>query len=126
MLISVMTSQQFKNAITALATSKMPVKTTFKLKKLIPLIEGEIKIFEETKNEIVKEYGQKDEKGELVVKDNLVNLDQARAAEWQQKIQELSALECSFELPKFTLDELGEDLKISAEELLVLGELISE
>jgi hypothetical protein len=127
MRLSQLASPDFKNAVQKLMQASLPVKTTFRLKKLVVALESEIKIFDETRESIVKEYGEKDEEGNLKQNEQgLVQLDLAKAAEWQPKLSELMMLESAVELPKFSLSDLGESLQLSANELFALGDLIQE
>ena len=127
MRLSQLASPEFKNAVQKLMQAQLPVKTTFRLKKLVVALESELKIFEETRESIVKEYGEKTESGELKFNEQgLVQLDLSRAAEWQPKLSELMMLESSLELPKFSLSDLGDQLQLSANELFALGDVIQE
>ena len=127
MLISKLASSDFKAAVQKLMAASLPIKTTFRLKKFIVGLEVELKIFEETRESIVKEYGEKDEDGTLKTNEQgLISLDAARASEWQTKLSELFSLETQIDVPKISIEDLCEDVKLSANDLFALGELISE
>ncbi len=127
MRLSQLASPEFKSAVQKLMGAPLPIKTTFRLKKLVSSLESELKIFEETRESIVKEYGEKTESGELKFNEQgLVQLDLSRAPEWQPKLSELMMLESSLELPKFSLSDFGDSLQLSANELFALGDLIQE
>jgi hypothetical protein len=126
MKLSALASQDFRNAITSLMQQPLPIKTTFKLKKYAKALEAELAVFEETRTEIVKEYGEKDENGQPVVTDGFVKLDETKSEEWQKKLGDLLTLESAIESPAIKLSELGDDLKISAHALFCLGDIISE
>jgi hypothetical protein len=123
MKLSQLSSSEFKTAFQTLMKSQLPIKTTFALKKLTIKLESELKLFEETRESIVKEFGEKDEQGNLKQNENgMVNLDLSKASEWQPKIQELMALET--EVQSFELSDLGDKLELSTAELFALGDLI--
>ncbi len=123
MKISHLVSPTFKSSFSKLMSTPLPIKTVFALKKLTLKLESESKLFEETKKEILEMYGEKDELGELKVSENgLVNLDMARSSEWQVKIKDLSELE--LEVPKLKLEDLGDKLELTGEDLFILGDLI--
>jgi hypothetical protein len=108
-------------------STQLPIKTTFKLKKLVSQLDSELKLFEETRESLVRNYGEKEENGELKFNaQGLVQLDLSRATEWQPKFAELVSLETSLEIPKFKLEDLGENLQLSTNELIALGEIIEE
>lgn len=125
MKLSQLASPDFKAAFQKLLQASLPIKTTFKLKKLTQGLEIELKLFEETRESIVKEFGEKDEGGELKFNEQgLVALDVSKVAEWQPKLAELMAVET--EVPKISLEDFGDKLELSAHDLFALGELIQE
>jgi hypothetical protein len=127
MKLSHLATPEFKQAVQKLMSMQLPIKTTFKLKKSIAALESELKIFEETREDLVKNYGQRDESGNLKFNENsMIQLDLSRAAEWQPKFTELMSLETSTEFPKFKIEDFGESLQLSANDLFALGELIEE
>jgi len=127
MKLSHLSSDAFKTALNKLLSAPLPPKTAFKLKKLTQQLEGDLKIFEDTRNSIVMEFCQKDEEGNPVQNENgTVNLDMEKVAEWQPKINELMSLETTFEIPKVSLDDLGDKVELSAADLFTLGDLITE
>jgi hypothetical protein len=127
MKLSQLSSDAFKSAVNKLSTASLPPKTAFQLKKLIQSLESDLKIFEETRNAIVTEYCLKDEKGQPVsAGEGKVTLDMTRAAEWQPKLEELMSLETTVDLPKFSIEALGDKVELSATDLFALGDLITE
>lgn len=127
MKLSHLSSEPFKNSLNKLLSAPLPPKTAFQLKKLTQKLEEDLKIFEDMRNAIVQEYCAKDENGNPVQNDNgTVNLDISKADEWQPKVSELMSLETSFEIPKVSLDSLGDKIELSATDLFVLGDLITE
>jgi hypothetical protein len=127
MRLSQLASQEFKSALSKLMSAQLPIKTTFRLKKLVQNLEGELKLFEETRHSIVQEYGEKDEAGNLKQNEQgLVNLDVSKSEEWQVKLSELMMIESTLELPKLTLSDFGDKVELSANDLFALGSLISE
>jgi hypothetical protein len=127
MKLSQLSSETFRSAVTKLSTASLPPKTAFQIKKLIQSLESDLKIFEETRNAIVNEYCLKDENGQPVpAGEGMVTLDMTRVAEWQPKIDELMSLETTVELPKFSIEALGDKVELSATDLFALGDLITE
>lgn len=127
MKLSQLSTEDFKSAIAKLSAASLPPKTAFQVKKLIQTLESDLKIFEETRNSIVMEFCLKDEEGNPVsAGEGMVSLDMSRMEEWQPKINELMSLETTVELPKFSIDALGDKVELSAKDLFALGELIAE
>lgn len=127
MRLSQLASPEFKAAVDKLMAAQLPIKTTFKLKKLVLALEPEVKIFHETRESIVKAYGEKNEDGSLKADSKgMVQLDILRVEEWKPKLSELMMLESTVELTKFSLSDFGDQLQLSANELFALGDLIQE
>jgi hypothetical protein len=127
MRLSKLAAPEFKSALHKLMEAPLPVKTTFRLKKLVVALEAELKIFEETRELIVRDFGEKSEDGQLKFNEQgMIKLDISRASEWQPKLAELMMLESSIDIPKLTLSDFGETLQLSANELFALGDVISE
>ena len=127
MKLSLLSTEDFKAAIGKLSAASLPPKTAFQVKKLILALEADLKIFEETRNAIVMEYCLRGEDGQpLAAGEGMVTLDMSRSEEWQPKINELMSLETTVELPKFSIEALGDKVELSAKDLFALGDLIAE
>lgn len=107
---------------------KMPIKTSYKLVQLANEIELKVKFFEEKMQEIVAEYGEKDEDGEFKRTDDGTGIRvKPNCAEiCQQELFELSNLQVELNYTDtFSLDELN-TLEISIEDLKTLMPFIKE
>lgn len=107
---------------------KMPIKTAYKFNKFFIEIQKDVNFFNSSLQNIIKEYGKKDEKGNYVLTDNKngVIIQEDKYNECMNKIQELNNIEPEFSyIPSFKIDEL-EFLELSMSELSLLMPFIEE
>lgn len=108
--LSVQEMINLEEAKTALSTLSLPIKVSFKIHRVLKIVESSTQYFYAKRNEIVQKYAERDESGEVV----MVNADSV-------KIKEGLIEECNNELVDllsvteivpphllFTIDELGE------------------
>lgn len=101
---------------------KLPLKTAYKLNKLITQINTESSFYQQKFSEIINEFGKRDENGELVYSSDKtsIEIEDARRDECLQKIEELQNLEVDISGIDFTIEELeGLNLTISEVECLM-------
>jgi hypothetical protein len=91
-----------KSNLAALQEANLPVKVSYRIKRLIDKCESILKAYNEKRNELVKEFGTKDEAGNFSVK------DPEKLAEFFVKLNELLEVEESIEFDKIKVDDLGE------------------
>ena len=117
----------FSSFLNVVRTPKLPFKTAYKLSKLSKAIEDEVAFYREKMQELIDEYGQKDEDGNLVFIDNGqgIALKPETQAECHAKIAELEALDVELPDIKFSVDEFA-DTTLSLEELQPILPFIEE
>jgi hypothetical protein len=110
-----------------IANIKLPLKTTYKFTRLMKRAEEEIAFYQEKFQEIVAEYGVKEESGQYkLTPDGMsIVIIPGKEAECNQKLNELRNLDVSIEGIKFTIEEL-EGIDVSIQELSCLMSLIEE
>lgn len=103
-------------AMEKLADMELPVKSVFKLIKLLKEIEPELKNLDETRIKLIKKYGKevKDENGE----ENIQVKDEEKDNYMKEWIEILNT-EVEFDYEKFSLNDLG-DIKLNTKDMLVL------
>ena len=98
-----------------LFNESMPIKTTFKLKKLTQEINDNLKIYDESRNTLLKKYGKEDKDNEgvyIVQPKNQEALDKEH--------QELIDTEITLAFEPISADILG-DIQMSPKDLLLLA-----
>lgn len=92
-----------------LVNQKLPIKVSYKFTRFFNELESETKFFNETLQNLIEEYGKKDENGNFIYTDDKqgVKIQDEKFDECMNKIDELNKLEVNLNyIPEFTLDEL--------------------
>lgn len=99
------------DSINALQEIKLPVKVSYRIKRLVDKITPILKNYNEQRNELVKKFGEEDEKTQTwnVKKENLT--------EFYEELQKLLDVEETLEFEKIKIDELA-GIQIEAKLLL--------
>ena len=118
---------EFQMFYSNIKNTKLPLKTAYKLNKLITQINTESSFYQQKFSEIINEFGKRDENGELIYSSDRTSIEimDGRRLECQQKIEELQNLEVNIEGIEFTIDEL-ESLNLTISEMGCLMPFIKE
>ena len=112
----------FRNAIDTFSEMDLPLKAAYKINKIKKTVEKESDFYSEQFQEILNKYAKKDENGDLVfsesgdqimIKDDMVD-------ECNQALSALQNLEIQIDNYNFTIDDLGENLTCTPENLEAL------
>lgn len=111
----------------SIAHIKLPLKTSYKFARLMKRAEEEVNFYQAKFNEIVEEYGVKEENGQYkFTPDGMsIVIIPGKEAECNQKLAELRNLDVSIEGITFTIEEL-EKIDVSISELSCLMSLIED
>jgi hypothetical protein len=125
MKLVMLNSDMFKQSLSKLTASKLPVKTTFKLKGIILKMQEELKKYEETRMELLNTYCQKNDQGQLAVDDKgqAIFLSEESQLEFGQKIVELGNLD--IEIGKISISEI-ENVELELSDMFALDGLVVE
>ncbi len=109
----------FRNNVDFFSDVSLPLKGAYKLNKLKKAIEKESEFYQEKFQEIVDKYAQKDEKGELVYSEDRsqIMIKDGMVDECNQALTDLQELEIEVENFGLTLDDLGDDVECTPDEL---------
>ena len=92
-----------------LVDQKLPIKVSYKFTRFFNELESETKFFNETLQNLIEEYGKKDENGNFIYTNDKqgVKIQDEKFDECMNKIDELNKVEVNLNyIPEFTLDEL--------------------
>lgn len=112
----------FRNNGDFFSGTTLPLKGAYKLNKIKKAIEKESEFYSEKFQEIVKTYAQQDENGNVVFSDdgNQIMIKEGMIEECNQALQDLQDLEVEIETYGLTIEDLGEDIQCTPEELEAL------
>lgn len=116
-----------QNLYASIAHIKLPLKTSYKFARLMKRAEEEVNFYQTKFNEIVEEYGVKEENGQYkLTPDGMsIVIIPGKETECNQKLAELRNLDVSIEGITFTIEEL-EKIDVSISELSCLMPLIED
>lgn len=117
----------FANFYQKVKSSKMSIKTSYKLAKLATAIEAEVVFYREKLQTIIQTYGEFDENGQIIQIENGngVKIKPGSEVECAGAIQELENLEVTLPDINFTLEEF-DNIELSPEEICSIIPFITE
>lgn len=124
------TNRELQNKVQGLNTlsnRQLPVKVSYALAKNINTINMELKIYEEEKMKIVKEFVLKDEQGNPKIEDNRYVLIKGKEEEFNSKVNELLDIEVDLKIREININELlNSNMNFAPSELIELDFMILE
>jgi hypothetical protein len=109
----------FRNNGDVFNTTTIPLKGAYKLNKIKKAIEKENEFYIEKFQEIVNTYARKDENGQLVLSEdgNQIMIKDGMVEECNKALVDLQTLEVQIENYGLSLEDLGDDIECTPEEL---------
>ena len=103
----------------------LPIKTSYRLMLLASEIEKHINFYQESFNNILMEYGQKDEKGNFISTDDGrgIKIIQNKVDECNEKVAELRDLDIELPDITFSIDDFG-DIVLTPMEVYIIKHFI--
>lgn len=125
MKLRTLTDPKFLEALSKMISADIPMQTAFKLKKTISKIDDERKNYEDLRKGLLSECGKKDDNGELVVdKNGHVEFSEESKKTFIEKHEEL--LDVEVNLPKVSIREFGDAIKLSTADLFLIEDMLEE
>ena len=112
-----------KNVIDKLKTKSFSIETQYKFLKLNKIVEEELDIYEEQKNLLIQNFGQKDEEGKFIIENGGLKIKAEDVEACEKRAAELNAMKISFPDIYFSLNEL-DSLGLTLEDLACLEPFI--
>ena len=117
--ITMQQALDFRKAYNFFNEIKLPLKAAYKLTKIKQAVENETQYYGEKFQEIVDTYAKKDENGNLMYNEDgtQILIKDGMVMECNQKLEELHNLEIGIENYNLTIDDLGEGIEVTTEDL---------
>jgi hypothetical protein len=112
---------ELKAAISGLnkiVVATLSIKVSYRLSKMITIINNELAHEEQLRQKLVTQYGEKDDKGNIQVK-------KENATKFYEDYRKLLEEEVKLNIQSIKLSEI-QDVKISAMDILALGKLLED
>lgn len=112
----------FRNNGDFFTTANIPLKGAYKINKIRKAVEKEGEFYAEKFQEIVNEYAQKDEQGEVKFSDDgtQILIQDGKIDECNQALEDLQNLEVEIDNYNLSIDDLGENIECTPEQLEAL------
>lgn len=112
----------FRNNGDFFSNATLPLKGAYKLNKIKKAIEKESEFYQEKFQEIVDKYAKHDDDNNIVFSEdgNQIMIKEGMVEECNQALADLQSLEVQIENYGLSLDDLGEGLECTPEELEAL------
>ena len=112
----------FRNSGDFFGSAVLPLKGAYKLNKIRKNVEKEADFYSDKFQEIVDTYAKKDEEGNVVFSEdgNQIMIIEDKIQECNEKLADLQNLEVEIDNYDLKLEDLGEDLSCSPDELEAL------
>lgn len=116
-----------RSLLMRLKTEKLPIKTAYKLMKLVEFFESEGKFYQDEFNSIIEKYGEKGEDGnyQLTNDGSAIKIIEGKETECQSALDALQNVECAAPSIKFDLEEF-DGVEVTLDELAILKPFIEE
>lgn len=88
------------------STKGLSSVTAYRISKNIKAITEEEKTYQDTRIKMCKEYANKDEKGEPILKDNKYDIPDDKLKEFDDELKKLLDEEVDIEIKKLSLEEI--------------------
>lgn len=109
-----------------LSTKSLKGRVAFRVARLLRELEKEFTLFNEKRMDLIKEYAQKDENGEMKSDENgNVTLDQDRLSEFYQSLDDLLNADVEINAEKIDAEDLG-DVEFTPTQIISLEPFINE
>lgn len=106
---------------------KLPLKAAYKLTKIKNAVEKETEYYREKFQDIIDTYAKKDENGELMYNEDgtQILIKDGMVVECNQKLEELYGLEIGIENYNLSIDDLGDSVEVTTDDLDALMPFLS-
>jgi len=123
MKLARITDKRFRDVLKKLSEQKLPLKAAFKLKGIAKKVNDEFTKYDELRLESVKKFAEKDDAGNLILDDKgNAKFSNDGMLDFVKQLDELLSID--IEILPLSIDELGSELNITADELMILEDVI--
>ena len=109
----------FRNSEDFFGDTHLPLKGAYKINKIRKAVEKEAEFYSEKFQQILKDYAKKDEEGNLIFSEDgsQIMIQDDKIIECNKALEELQALEVEIENYNFTIEDLGEGIECTPDQL---------
>ena len=117
----------FRNNGDFFATANVPLKGAYKINKIRKAVEKEGEFYAEKFQEIIDQFAQKDENGNIKFSEDgsQILIQDGKIDECNQALEDLQSLEVEVENFNLTIEDLGDNIECTPEQLEALMPFMS-
>lgn len=117
----------FRNADDIFGNVDLPLKVAYKLNKMKKSIDSESSFYSEKFQKIIDKYAKKDDDGNVVFNDDRsqIIIQEDKIEECNDALEDLQKLEVEIDNQNLTIDDFGEDVRCTPEDLELLMPFLS-
>ena len=117
----------FRNNEDFFMEANLPLKGAYKINKIRKALDKEAETYSSKFQEIIETYGKKDEDGKIMFSESgeQILIQEDKLEECNKAIEELQGIEIEVDNYNLTIDDLGENLECTPEELDALMPFLS-
>ena len=125
MKLARLTDARFHTALAKLNAQPMPLRIAFKLKGISAKVAEELRKFEELRTSALERLGKKDAEGKVMTKpDGAVEFEPEQLKAFAAELNDLGSMDV--DMPSVKVEELGDKVILTADELTHLDGVIVE
>ena len=121
MLIKLAQLKNLEAPLSKLMDQHVPVKTSFKLSKVLKQVASELQDLEESRQKLIKTYGELNEEAQTIS-----ITDPAKLIDFQKEYSELLNVEIELNYDPLSIEALGDSLELSVSEVVQLSVLFKD
>jgi hypothetical protein len=106
-----------KESMGKLLQKDLPIKSSFKLSRLVKKLNEELEVFNEKRKDLFKKFGKE-------LEDGRYHLGEEVAEDYNNNLKELLSVEIEIDFEPLKVDQLGENITISTTDLMQLDGFI--
>ena len=112
-------------SINKLMKKELPIQISFQLKKIYKQLENEIKIYEESKLDLLNKYADRDDYGNLKIENEYYVIKKENRDDFANEMNSLNNIDIELEFEPISIQYLS-DVKLTAEDLIILEDFLVE
>lgn len=106
--------------LSALAQAKLPVGAAYQISKIIKVVGEELRAVRESQFTIAEKYGERDEQGELVERNNMYPIIPEKMKDFNKEMEDLLSQKVSLNITPFGLERIEGAIDLTASDLMAL------
>lgn len=119
---------EFRKGVNNFLTLKLPLSIAYKLNKMNNEVEKEVEFYQDKFNEIIEKYAKIDENGNTVFSEDgtQIMIQDDKIVECNTAIEELLELEVEINNYGLSIDNFGDNIECTTEEVAAIAPFLDE